>query len=171
MNDLLEISPGHLMIPQGAITDLSVFKQKLVEAKHSTPDAGVIDLVEQVMLQIPQLDIPLNHIFSPGLYAREMLVPAGVLLTGKVHKHKHLVIISKGDISFYTDGKFVRRVQAPATFVSEPGDRRMGYTHSETVWTTIHPTNETDVDKLELELFEPHPLEKTLKENTIKCLQ
>ncbi len=165
MHDLLDcpVAPAvqapdsALVTFESLIVPADKLRGLLVKARDTLPDAGPIDLIESIMPQLPQLDLPLRHIFTPGIYAREMTVP------GKIHKHRHLVILSQGDISFYTDGKFVQRVHAPATFVSEPGDRRMGYTHTHTVWTTIHATDETDVDKLEADLFEPHALEATIK--------
>jgi hypothetical protein len=33
--------------------------------------------------------------------------------------------------------------------VSKPGIKRAGYAHSDTVWICIHPTDETDLEKLE----------------------
>ena len=98
-----------------------------------------------------QIELPINHHFSKDVYAREMMIPRGVLLVGKIHKYQNLNIISSGEISVLSvDG--VKRVKAPYTFVSDPGAKRVGYAHEDTVWTTIHGTNETDVDKIE-ELF------------------
>jgi hypothetical protein len=36
--------------------------------------------------------------------------------------------------------------------VSKPGTKRIGYVHEEMVWTTVHVTEETDIEKLEAEL-------------------
>lgn len=167
MSDFLVCPPVQILDIGLPVIPLDEFQGRLLAEREKHPDSGAIDMVEQVMLDLPQIDLPLKHIFSPGIYAREMTVPAGVLLTGKVHKHKHLVILSQGDISFYTDGKFVQRVAAPATFVSEAGDRRMGYTHAQTVWTTVHATSETDIDKLEADLFESSEIEAQLKPKRI----
>lgn len=98
------------------------------------------------------IDIEPMHYFSKGLYAREITIPKGTLLTGKIHKTEHLNIISKGDISVLTeDGP--KRIQAPFTMVSQPGTKRVGYAHEETVWTTIHATEETDLVQLEADLI------------------
>ena len=39
----------------------------------------------------------------------------------------------------------------PFSMISEPGTKRLAYTHTEVVWTTVHhnPDNETDLEKLE----------------------
>lgn len=109
--------------------------------------------LETEIQKLPQVDCPVRHHFAPGVYAREMTIPAGVVLTGAVHKTEHLNIVSKGRISVSTDDG-MKEVSAPYTFVSKPGTKRVGFAHEETVWTTIHATNETDLDKLVEELTE-----------------
>ena len=42
--------------------------------------------------------------------------------------------------------------KAPFTFVSKPGVKRMGLAHTDTVFTTIHATDKTDVSELEADL-------------------
>jgi hypothetical protein len=110
--------------------------------------------LEEEMLKQPQVAIETIHHFAPGIYAREIFVPAGTLLTGKIHKTGHLNILSKGDITVLTDGG-MKRLKAPCTFVASPGTKRAGYAHEDSVWTTIHASEETDLDKLEAELIVP----------------
>lgn len=113
-----------------------------------------IEQLEQAMLQMPehQIEIEPTHHFSKGIYAREILIPKGTTLTGKIHRTEHLNIISQGDISVLTE-QGIKRIRAPFTMVSLPGTKRVGYAHEDTVWTTIHGTEETDLDKLEAELI------------------
>lgn len=91
------------------------------------------------------------HHFAPGVYAREMRVPAGTFLTGKIHRYAHLNIMSAGKVTIVNEtGR--KTVEAPYAFTSEAGTKRAFYMHEFTVWTTIHPTTETDLEKLEREL-------------------
>ena len=104
------------------------------------------------MKQGPQIDIPLKHTFSKNVYAREITIPKGSIIIGKIHKYQNMNIISKGEVSFFSiDGAV--RVKAPYTFVASPGVKRVIVAHEETVWTTIHGTSETDLDKLEDEFI------------------
>jgi hypothetical protein len=103
------------------------------------------------MREHPQIAIETRHYHADGLYAREITIPAGCLLTGKVHKREHINIVAKGCISIVTD-EGEKLVEAPCVMVSKPGTKRVGYAHEETVWVTVHATTETDVEKLELEL-------------------
>jgi hypothetical protein len=112
---------------------------------------------------------PIHH-FAKGIYAREIRIPAGTLLTGKIHKTQHLNVISAGYISVYCEGEPVRHVRAPFTFVAEPGTRRVGYAHEDTVWTTIHASEETDLVKLEAALILPNPAPVTIQQEDSPCL-
>lgn len=110
---------------------------------------------EEIMLSLPQVEVPINHHFSPGIYIREMCAPKDTFICGEVHKTEHLVLVIKGEISVLTnDGKGLRRIKAPHTFVSKPGMKRVGYTHEDTVWMNIHPTKETELSKIEEEIFD-----------------
>lgn len=112
-----------------------------------------VAVLESQIEKLPQAECPVRHLFAPGIYAREMTIPAGVVLTGAVHRTEHLNIVSKGRITVSTDDG-MEEVCAPFTFVSKPGTKRVGYAHEETVWTTIHATTTTDLDQLVEELTE-----------------
>lgn len=104
--------------------------------------------IETEMRRHEQLDLPVRHYFSQGVYARELFIPKGTLLTGQIHKYQQLNIMSQGDMSVLTEDGIVR-VQAPFTIVSPPGTKRIAYAHEDTVWTTIHGTHERDLEKIE----------------------
>lgn len=131
------------------------------EVLRDLPPASAREKVEAMedelmKLGLPQADIPLKHYFAPGLYAREMTIPAGVMLTGAVHKTEHLVTISAGRILVYQgeEGEGAMDLRAPATFVSKPGTKRVGIAIEDTVFTTYHATENTDIDSLVEELTE-----------------
>lgn len=115
------------------------------------PSIEAIYALERELLKRPQSKCPIRNIFAPGIYAREMTIPAGTVLTGAVHKTEHINIVSKGRITVYTD-EGMRELAAPHIMVSQPGTKRVGYAHEETVWTTIHRTDTTDLRELVEEL-------------------
>jgi quercetin dioxygenase-like cupin family protein len=112
--------------------------------------AKVVVLESQVM-QLPQVDIPVKHYFSRGVYAREMSAPAGSVIVGRIHKHSQINILSKGEVSVLTDDGVIR-VAAPYTFVAQPGAKRAFFIHEDAVWTTICGTESTDVENIADEL-------------------
>lgn len=93
-------------------------------------------------------ECPVRHIFAPGAYAREMTIPKGTVIIGKIHKHAHLNFISQGKVRVVTEHGS-HELTAPHTFVSEVGTKRVVYALEETIWTTVHVTTETDLEKIE----------------------
>lgn len=97
---------------------------------------------------------PITHHFAPGLYAREIFIPAGVLIIGKIHRHAHVNTISKGKVVVATEFG-LQELVAPITFVSKPGTKRAVVAQEDTIWTTYHPTEETDLAKIEEHVIAP----------------
>lgn len=103
---------------------------------------------EAFLKQQPQVELKVVHHFSKGVYARELHIPAGVILTGEIHKFANLNILSKGKIQVLV-GETVQEIEAPYTIVSPPGTKRIAYAITDCVWTTVHGTDETDVGNIE----------------------
>lgn len=122
-------------------------------ANMSVPEIRVlIGHIEELAKTGEPLEIPVKHHFSSGVYAREMKVPKGALIVGKIHKKQNLNIISQGEVSVLSiDG--IIRVKAPHTFVAGEGVKRVIYAHEDAVWSTIHGTHETDLEKIEEEFI------------------
>lgn len=106
------------------------------------------ELERAIVECLPQVELKVVHHFSQGLYARELHIPKGTVLTGHIHKTQNLNIMSQGELTVLTEDGPVR-VKAPFTIVSPPGTKRAAYAHEDTVWTTIHPTELTDLDEIE----------------------
>lgn len=126
-----------------------------VTVNNSSPIGGLSDrdkvsIIEAEMLKHEQIEIPVRHYFSPGVYAREITIPAGTLLTGRIHKYEQLNILSSGEISVLTH-EGMKRVSAPFTVVSPPGTKRIALAHTECTWTTILATDEKDPEVIEAE--------------------
>jgi quercetin dioxygenase-like cupin family protein len=107
--------------------------------------------LERAIATLPPAKIETSHHFSPGIYARELFIPKGCVLTGKIHRHAHLNILAQGRIMVRGEGG-TQIVTAPAVIPSLPGVKRAGYALEDSTWITIHATDETDLEKLE-ELF------------------
>lgn len=112
-----------------------------------------IDKLEDEIRRNGEIELVHKDYFSKDVYARELHIPKGTVLTGKVHKFTNLNIMSKGDLSVLMEDGTIKRVQAPFTIVSPPGTRRVAYAHEDTIWTTVHGTSKTDVDEIEEEFI------------------
>lgn len=133
-----------------------------------------LERFEAEMFKLGTIEIPVKHYFSQGVYAREITIPKGTVLTGKIHKYSQLNILSKGDISVLTE-EGIKRVQAPFAIVSPPGTKRVAYAHEESVWTTVHGTEERDLEKIEAHFIAQNNAEylafrEMLKLEGSKCL-
>lgn len=122
------------------------------------PTLEQIRKLEALIASGPTIDMDqhTSHHFADGLYARELFIPAGTVLTGKTHRQKHLNFLIQGDITVWTE-EGMKRLQAPAVIVSDPGAKRVGYAHTDVRWVTCHASKETDLAKLEAELIVPEP--------------
>lgn len=129
-----------------------------LEARDQRIDA----LEAAIVRELPPVDCPVTNHFAPGLYAREMLIPAGTVLTGKVHKYANLSIMSKGALRLFMEDGTTKEVRAPLTYIAPPGTRRAALALEDTVWTVIHATEETDVDAIEREVIAQTPAEYRL---------
>jgi quercetin dioxygenase-like cupin family protein len=123
---------------------------ELAEHKSQTEKVWAL---QREMLKIPQLELQTNHYFADGMYAREVIRPAGCLIVGKVHKKEHFYIVTKGRIAVTTD-EGVREISAPAVIVSKPGTKRAVLALEDSVCMTVHRTDNTDIDVIEAELVE-----------------
>lgn len=103
---------------------------------------------EAILKQAPQVELKVIHHFSKGVYARELHIPAGIILTGEIHKFTNLNILSKGKIQVLV-GDAIQEIEAPFTIVSPAGTKRIARTLTDCVWTTIHGTDEVDLNIIE----------------------
>lgn len=105
------------------------------------------------MLQAPQAECGVRHMFAPGQYIREVTIPADTYVISHKHKHPHLNVFLKGSGTMIMCNGVHKELQAPMVFVGQPG-RKVGYTREEVVWLNIFQTDETDIDKLEAMFFD-----------------
>lgn len=138
------------VLPEKTQSQLSLFDTP-VPAEPLLPATSFqqkIRSFEQILAQENRVMPDVTHHLAPGVYGREMVIPRGAVLTGKVHRHAHLNIVAYGRCTVATpDG--VREIIGPCVFTSLPGTKRAVYAHDETGWITIHPTEETDLAKIE----------------------
>ena len=115
---------------------------------NAIKEYDLIENLEEKLLCEKQVECPVTHRFAPGVYLREIFMPAGTFIIGQRHNTEHFNVITKGKALVRIDG-VVETIQAGDTFVSEPNVRKVLYIQEDMVWQTIHPTEETDLDLLE----------------------
>ncbi|MCP4473423.1 MAG: hypothetical protein GY821_02400 [Gammaproteobacteria bacterium] len=114
--------------------------------------------LQNAMLKEPQVDIETTHVFSNGVYLRGITIPEGVVIVGAEHLTDHSFIVSKGSC-IINDGKEKLHIQAPYHGLTKAGTKRSIYATTDTVFTTFHITDETDIFKIEKQIIKPEGLE------------
>jgi mannose-6-phosphate isomerase-like protein (cupin superfamily) len=105
--------------------------------------------LEAEILKQPQVDMPVDHDFCNGLYARTMHIPADTILTGAIHREESFFLVRKGRLIVSTDNG--SRTLGPGDMsVSKIGTKRAGIALTDVEVTTFHanPTNEQEPQKL-----------------------
>jgi quercetin dioxygenase-like cupin family protein len=102
-----------------------------------------VEKLEAQLLQMPQVDLPIIHRFAPGVYMREILMPAGTVVIGHEHTTSHFNVVITGE-AFVVMGNERVAVSAGDVFVSEAGVRKALLIEEDTIWQTIHPIEAQD---------------------------
>lgn len=129
-----------------------------------------VDVLQGVMEKLPQVDLPLVHRFTPGLYSREIFMPKGTLVISKIHKTEHQFIVSRGAVTVWDEKDGITHIQAPFAGVTTPGTRRVLYINEDCVWTTFHPTTETNVEQLEAMLVDTRKIDLPMDSAMVKAI-
>jgi len=102
--------------------------------------------------------MPLKHSFCNGIYVREIFIPKGMIVVGRIHKHAHPNFLLQGSVLVATESQGLQKLTAPLSMISPAGTKRALITLEDTIWVTVHMTDETDttkmVDDLTVETYE-----------------
>ena len=118
--------------------------------------AQVLEL-EQAIAELPEqvdLEALTSHHFAPGVYVRELFIPAGVVATGKIHRHSTMNMLIQGEVKVTTDDG-VQTLIAPKILVGPAGTKRAIYAITDAIWMNVHPTESTDLEEIEAEFIAP----------------
>ncbi|MGZ5053319.1 MAG: hypothetical protein ACXWAT_00090 [Methylobacter sp.] len=121
--------------------------------------------LEKIILSCEQVELPVKHHHIQGVYVREMFIPAGTVLTGKIHNKENISILAQGTIRV-TNGTDSMRITAPHVMVDQPGIKRLGYAETDVTFINVLRSDKTTVEELEKELvsdtFEEYEQQKLL---------
>jgi quercetin dioxygenase-like cupin family protein len=86
---------------------------------------------------------------AKGVYAKELRIPAGYLLVSHAHSYDHLSILASGQIALDVKGEPTRVLTGPVALNIKAGLEHAVRSLTDAVWYCIHPTDETDVGKVD----------------------
>ncbi len=131
---------------------------------QAPPTLAQIKRLESEMRAFPpellaDIDALTHHAFSPGIYARELHIPAGLCVVGKMHAREHFMVLH-GDLSVWTDDG-IKRLTGFHFIRTRAGTKRVGYAHADTVCITFHanPSDTQDLKVIEADHIVPEALE------------
>lgn len=107
-----------------------------------------IENLERELLNFPQLECPVKHTFAPGVYMREITIPADSFIIGHEHLTEQINIVLTGKARVMIDG-VIEDIVAPCSFVSKQNVRKVAYVIEEMKFINVFPTEETNIDVLE----------------------
>jgi hypothetical protein len=115
--------------------------------------------------EIPQLE----HHQIPGVYCRTIHMHANQIITGAVHNHPCISVVTSGTI-YICDGAESVYLKAGDTLVSQPGLKRLGFTDTGCTFMTVHqvPTRSGREDIGDLEQY---LVSATFEDYRQRCLE
>jgi len=113
-----------------------------------TASVDTTEQIESKLLELPQIDCPVTHHFGPGVYIREVRMPAGSLVLGHKHNTNHTNILVSGRLKFLNEGGDVVELVAPCVLTSNSG-RKLAYIIEDVIWQNVYATEERDIEKLD----------------------
>ncbi|MDC1282167.1 hypothetical protein N8Z18_00160 [bacterium] len=107
----------------------------------------------------------LEHYFTPKddrygchQYARQILMPKGITVSGALHKQAHLTFLMAGTMVIISEDGGRQRLTGPQTFVSPAGVKRAFYIEEDTTLVCVHLTAhgaEEHMEAIEDEVLSP----------------
>lgn len=134
--DIIDADHGHRVADMEAVDVSSVAKSML-----------------PALREMPQIPCPVTEHFGPGIYIREIFIPADTFAIGYHHKVGSLNYLVKGSMRVVTPDGDSRIIDAPLIFESGPG-RKVVYAITDVVFQNIFATTERNFAKLAAELIE-----------------
>lgn len=95
-------------------------------------------------------ELPLTHLFSDGIYTREIFIKKGLFAIGKIHKSDHTFFLMKGKLLLCTEDG-VKELEAPFYGTAKAGTKRVAIALEDTIFVNVHPNpnNIKEIEKLE----------------------
>ena len=124
MKTLSEIRPCSLVSP-------NLMMDKTFPLEHR------IAHLERMMLTMPQVEIPIEEYEGDGFYMREMRMPAGTFLLGRVHKYSNMNVMGCGSVYVWTAHDDLVHYEGYNVIEAFQGVQRIMYAVKDTIWTTI----------------------------------
>ena len=132
--------------------ELTKKEQELVKKqdfrnKSMEIEKNILDHPESISGDAFEKMNPTKSTFTDGQYIREIFMPAGQIITTKIHKKLHPFFVMSGKLSIVSEDGVIE-IEAPYHGITKPGTKRVIYTHEDTVFITVHATQKTTIEEV-----------------------
>ena len=132
--------------------ELTKKEQELVKKqdfrnKSMEIEKNILDHPESISGDAFEKMNPTKSTFTDGQYIREIFMPAGQVITTKIHKKLHPFFVMSGKLSIVSEDGVIE-IEAPYHGITKPGTKRVIYTHEDTVFITVHATQKTTIEEV-----------------------
>ena len=132
--------------------ELTKKEQELVKKqdfrnKSMEIEKNILDHPESISGDAFEKMNPTKSTFTDGQYIREIFMPAGQIITTKIHKKLHPFFVMSGQLSIVSEDGVIE-IEAPYHGITKPGTKRIIYTHEDSVFITVHATDKTTVEEV-----------------------
>lgn len=141
-SDFELLTPIHEISKRDLITNNRKTIQDTAKKMLELIESG--ELIEQ--------ECPVKHRFAPGLYLREILMPKGTRIIGKIHATEHFNVVLTGKCTVIT-AESTEEITAPHTFISKAGVQKVVVVHEDCLWQTLHVTGKTNLEEIEKDVI------------------
>jgi len=118
---------------------------------------SVIEELKQLGQNVPQVVMPTLHFLVDGMYVRQIRIPAHTAFVGRKHKKFHYFMCLAGGAWVTAEGSEPANIKAGMVLLCRPGEQRIGVTYDETIFVTVHRTDETQLGSIEDDCVEFDP--------------
>jgi hypothetical protein len=125
--------------------------ESAIQEQENVTKYRPLDALAAECTKLQEVEAPLIHTFTNGLYKRRIFLSAGSIAITKIHNTQHPYVILCGSGSISTDGETFERYEGPCEGVTEPGTQRFIIVDEDTVWITFHPNPDNEKDLLKIE--------------------
>ena len=95
-----------------------------------------------------EFDPQIQHHFSSGVYAKQMVLPKDFFVISHSHNFDHLSILASGKVIVRTDDS-EQQFTAPACLTIKANVHHEITALEDSVWFCVHATDETDESKVD----------------------
>ncbi len=98
-------------------------------------------------------ELPRTDHFAPGIYARELFMPKGHIITSLIHNQDSFVFVLYGSAQVVSEQNMGEVITGPCMLRTVEGTKRILRILEDTLWVGVFATDKTDPNELFDELI------------------